>query len=151
MRILIGLIEHMGDIVACEPVARYLKFNHPDAHLAWAVSSSYRELIDVNPYVDETITLDCLTDWIKLLSHHSFDKIVDLHVNYRVCQHCQIPLVKPTGNPFVNVYEWFDYGALLEAFSIGAGLPRYRPSRICISDRSMLAQSTRSNSPTRSV
>lgn len=123
MRILVGLIEHMGDIVACEPVARYLKFNHPHAHLAWAVSPSYRELIDTNPYIDETITLDCLTDWIKLSNHHSFDKIVDLHVNYRICDHCQVPLVKRTGNPFVNVYEWFDHGAILEAFSIGAGLP----------------------------
>ena len=123
MRILVGLIEHLGDIVACEPVSRYLRANHPGAHLAWAVSHAYRELIDTNPYIDETVELECLTDWIKLTKHDSFDKIVDLHVNYRVCPHCLIPLVKDKGNPFVNAYEWFDYGTLQEAFSLGAGLP----------------------------
>lgn len=124
MRILIGLIEHMGDIVACEPVARYLKLNHPEAHISWAVGPAYRELIDTNPFVDQTIPLDCLTEWIRLQSHGEYDKIIDLHANYRGCPHCKIPLIKQHGNPFVTVHEWFDHGALLEAFALGAGLPR---------------------------
>jgi ADP-heptose:LPS heptosyltransferase len=123
-RIVIGLIEHMGDIVACEPVARYLKLNHPKDHISWVVRREFRELVDTNPYIDETITVDCLTDWMKLVAHGEYDQVVDLHVNYRICQHCQIPLVKRTGNPFVTVNEWFNHGALLEAFSLGAGLPR---------------------------
>jgi ADP-heptose:LPS heptosyltransferase len=113
----------MGDIVACEPVARYLKLNDPTGHLAWAVAPAFRELIDTNPFIDETITLDCLTEWMRLQNHGKFDKFIDLHANYRICQHCQIPLVKRHGNPFVTVFEWFDHGALLEAFSLGAGLP----------------------------
>jgi ADP-heptose:LPS heptosyltransferase len=52
VRIIVGLLEHMGDIVACEPVARYLKFNHPKAHLAWAVRLEFRELIDTNPFIE---------------------------------------------------------------------------------------------------
>jgi ADP-heptose:LPS heptosyltransferase len=124
MPIVVGLIEHMGDIVACEPVSRYLKINNPGVRLAWAVSTPYRELIDTNPHIDETILIDCLTDWIKLTKHGSYDQIIDLHVNGRICQHCRIPLVKEQGNPFINVSEWFDYGSLLEAFSAGAGLPR---------------------------
>lgn len=123
-RIVIGLIEHIGDIVACEPVARYLKLNHPNDHLCWVVRPEFREIIDTNPYIDETITVDCLTDWMKLAAHGGYDQVFDLHVNYRICQHCQIPLVKRTGNPFVTVNEWFDHGALLEAFSLGAGLPQ---------------------------
>ncbi|HVY14943.1 MAG TPA: glycoside hydrolase family 99-like domain-containing protein [Rhodopila sp.] len=123
-RILVGLIEHFGDIVACEPVARYLRFNAPDAHIAWVVMPAYRELIDTNPYIDETITVDCLTDWIRLTSHTTYDQLVDLHVNYRVCPHCYVPLVKRGGKPFVTAFNWFDYGPLLEAFSVGAGLPR---------------------------
>jgi hypothetical protein len=123
-QIVVGLIEHLGDIVACEPVARYLKLNHPDTHLSWVVRREYREIIDTNPYIDETVTVDCLTDWMKISAHGRYEEVVDLHVNYRICQHCQIPLVKRTGNPFVTAHEWFDHGALLEAFSIGAGLPR---------------------------
>jgi ADP-heptose:LPS heptosyltransferase len=124
MRILVGLLEHIGDIVACEPVVRYLRLEYPGSHIAWAVSPVFRELIDTNPHIDQTVVLECLTDWIKLTKHRAYDKVVDLHVSGRVCQHCGIPLVKSSGNPFVNIYEWFDYGSLVEAFTIGAGLPR---------------------------
>jgi ADP-heptose:LPS heptosyltransferase len=124
MRLIVGLTEHIGDIVACEPVSRYLRQTYPDAKIDWAVFDKYRELIDTNPYIDGTVSIDCLTDWIKLYKHGAYDKVIDLHVNYRVCPHCNIPLIKAHGNPFVNVYQWFDYGALLEAFSQGAGLPR---------------------------
>lgn len=124
MRILVGLIEHLGDIVACEPVARYLKEEYPSASLSWVVMQPFRELIDSNPHIDETIVVECLTDWIKLTRHAAYDRVVDLHVNYRICPHCKIPLYKTVGNPYVNVEEWFDYGSLLEAFSLGAGLPK---------------------------
>jgi ADP-heptose:LPS heptosyltransferase len=124
MKILIGLIEHFGDVVACEPVSRYLRSKYPTAHLAWAIKKPYRELIDANPQIDETLVLECLTEWIRLSRHTKYDLVVDLHVNYRVCECCRIPLMKEHGNTFVNAYEWLDYGALLEAFSVGAGLPR---------------------------
>ncbi len=123
MKILVGLIEHIGDIVACEPVSRYLRIKYPASHISWVVSKSLRELVDYNPNIDEVIPVDCLTDWIKI-SNHSQDYVVDLHVNYRICQHCRVSLVKKHGNPFVNAYEWFDCGSILEAFSVGAGLPR---------------------------
>ena len=123
MRIIVGLLEHMGDIVACEPVTRYLKASHPGSHLTWAVSPPYRELVDTNPYVDDTLVLECLTDWIKVTRHADYELTVDLHVNYRICPDCGIPLVKDSGNPRVTAYDWFDYGTLQEAFAIGAGLP----------------------------
>ncbi len=121
--IVVGLIEHLGDIVACEPVSRYLRARYPTEKITWVVSAPYRELIDANPHIDETRVVDCLTDWIKLTKHEDFARVVDLHVNLRICEHCRIPLFKRTGNPFVNAYQWFDYGGLLEAFSLGAGLP----------------------------
>lgn len=124
MRVVIGLVEHIGDIVACEPVARYVKRKYPGCTVSWVVNKAYRDLIDANPYVDETVAVDCLTDWIKTSRHGLYDKVIDLHVNYRVCSHCRVPLIKDHGNPFVNAYEWLDYGALLEAFSVGAGLPK---------------------------
>jgi ADP-heptose:LPS heptosyltransferase len=124
MKVIIGLIEHIGDIVACEPVSRYVRNKYPKAEISWAVLGRYRELIDVNPNIDTTVVLDCLTDWIKLTRHGAYNEIIDLHVNYRVCGCCRVPLVKLHGNPHVNAYEWFDYGALLEAFSQGAGLPK---------------------------
>lgn len=140
MKILIGLIEHFGDIVACEPVARYLRAKYPGAYLSWAVQNSYRELVDSNPVIDETIILGCLTDWIKLCKHSLYDLVVDLHVNYRVCEQCRVPLIKEHGNPFINAYEWFDYGGLLEAFSQGAGLPKLSAQpQVYISEEQQIA------------
>lgn len=119
----IGLIEHLGDIVACEPVARYLRNSYPDHYIYWVVLENYRELIDSNPNIDETIVVDCLTDWIKLTRHNFFDMIVDLHVNLRICQQCGIPLIKNSGNLRITGDNYFLYGNLLAAFSISAGLP----------------------------
>lgn len=136
MKVVVGLVEHIGDIVACEPVARYLKLRYPDSHLAWVVNGAYRELIDSNPYVDETIAVDCLTDWIKISRHGGYDEVVDLHVNYRVCSHCRVPLIKHHGNPYINAYEWLDHGTLLEAFTVGAGLPKLSAApRVYLTER----------------
>ncbi len=123
LRIGIGLVEHFGDIVACEPVARYLRKQYPDAEISWVVRDTFRELIDHNPNVDRTIAVDCLTDWIKWRSHGAFDKIVDLHVNERICQHCRIPLHKTDGDPSITGDNHLTYGGLLKAFSLSAGLP----------------------------
>ena len=50
--IAVGLIEHMGDIVACEPVARHVRLKNPHAYIVWCVRSEYRELIDSHPSID---------------------------------------------------------------------------------------------------
>ena len=134
-RIGIGLVEHFGDIVACEPVARYLKAKHPGAEISWIVQQEYRELIDSNPNIDRTIAVDCLTDWIKWQAHGAFDQIVDLHVNKRICQHCRIALVKKTGNLAISGGNYFNHGSLLEAFCLGAGLPPLKDApKVFISD-----------------
>jgi ADP-heptose:LPS heptosyltransferase len=133
MRIGIGLVEHIGDIVACEPVARQVREQYPDAEICWVVREPFRELIDSNPVIDTTIAVDCLTDWIKWRAHGVFDRVVDLHVNQRVCQHCMIPLSKNDGDPAITGNNHFNYGGLLKAFSLGAGLvPKDAAPRVYI-------------------
>lgn len=125
-RIAIGLVEHIGDIIACEPVARFVRRANPDAEICWVVDKRYRELIDANPDVDTTIAVDCLTDWIKLLSHEVFDEYIDLHVNGHMCRPCGVPLRKRVGDRNVTGETYFFHGSLLEAFCLGAGLPPLR-------------------------
>jgi ADP-heptose:LPS heptosyltransferase len=135
MRVGIGLVEHFGDIVACEPVARQMRAAYPDAEICWVVRDVFRELIDTNPAVDTTIAVDCLTDWIKWRAHGVFDKVVDLHVNQRICQHCGVPLVKREGNPAITGDNHFQFGGLLRAFSVSAGItPQDDTPRVYISD-----------------
>ncbi len=118
----VGLIEHLGDIVACEPIARYLKKENPKAHIFWVVKGEYRELVAHNPNIDSVIVVDCLTDWIKMVYHNSFDRVVDLHVNGRICQDCGVPLHKIQGNPEITGDNYFHYGSLLKSFCLGAGI-----------------------------
>src|SRR5215216_1755308 len=60
--IAIAQIEHLGEIVACEPIARYVRQQYPDAHIVWSVRKPYRELIDNNPRIDESLVVHCLTE-----------------------------------------------------------------------------------------
>ena len=135
LRIGIGLVEHFGDIVACEPVARQLRAQYPDAEISWVVRDAFRDLIDHNPNIDRTIAVDCLTDWIKWRSHGVFDKIVDLHVNERICQHCRVPLRKTDGDPSITGENHLHHGSLLRAFSRSAGIaPSDEAPRLYIPD-----------------
>jgi GT2 family glycosyltransferase/ADP-heptose:LPS heptosyltransferase/Tfp pilus assembly protein PilF len=122
-RIAIGLTEHMGDIVACEPVSRYLRGLHPEDEITWVVKNCYRELLEFNPYIDHTQAVNCLSDWIEIVEGNSFDEYFDLHVNNRRCTSRGKILRKKQGNPAIDGERYFHYGSLLSAFCQGAGLP----------------------------
>ena len=115
----VGLIEHFGDIVACEPVARHLKQRH--GRVAWAVRPAYREIVDAHPDVDVTIECETLSEWTHL--RPSLRHPVDLHINRRWCD--------PTGNEFrkddygsgIDRTNYYDHGNLLAIACKGAGLP----------------------------
>ncbi len=133
--IAVGLIEHMGDIVACEPVARHVRLKNPHAYIVWCVRSEYRELIDSHPSIDETYVVSCVTEWILLRESLIFDEIVDLHINHRYCPACKTPLEKTHGNLHVKDLTYYSYGSLLASFSLGAGLPALNDApKVYVSD-----------------
>src|SRR5713101_7431387 len=121
--IAVSLIENFGDIVACEPVVRYLRQNQPNAFIVWLVRKPFRELVDFNPDIDRVVTLFCLTEWIWLSRCKLFDVTVDLHMEGRVCQVCAIPLTKRGGNQEITHDNYYHFGGLLSAFSQSGGLP----------------------------
>jgi heptosyltransferase III len=124
--ILIGMIEHFGDIVAAEPVARYVRRQHPEAYLVWAVASRFRELIDSNPHVDAALPMDCLTEWIGFRDTRSFDQIIDLQIHGRFCETCYVLLEQPEDRRAIDLDNYYDHGCLLEVFCRSAGLPVLR-------------------------
>jgi heptosyltransferase-3 len=121
--IVIGLVEHLGDVVAAEPVARYLRSEYSDAYLVWAVRRSYCELLEHNPHLDAVIPLGCLTEWIHLAGSRVFDRVVDLQLQGRECAICRLPLEKPEGNRGVTFRTYYALGNLLHACCRAAGLP----------------------------
>jgi ADP-heptose:LPS heptosyltransferase len=57
-RILIVRLSAIGDVIQSTPVARQLKLQHPDWHVAWVVERKALAGIAHNPRVDETIVMD---------------------------------------------------------------------------------------------
>jgi heptosyltransferase-3 len=117
------LLEHLGDIVACEPIVRCLKEKHPHAFIVWGVKRAYRELIDSNPHIDMTLPIHCLTERILLMNSGLFDEVIDLHFTDRYCSLCRRPLKKAENKSEINLTNYFHYGSLLSAISQSAGLP----------------------------
>jgi heptosyltransferase III len=121
--VVINLIEHFGDIVACEPVSRYIRRIRPDAFIFWSVRRPYQELIAYNSNVDQVLPVMCLSEWMLLKKSGLFDEIVDLQLQKRECPLCRRPLLKDAGNVEITVENYYDYGNLLAVFCQSAGIP----------------------------
>ena len=55
--IVISLTEHIGDIIASEPISRYLKNNFTDK-IVWVVNQKYSNFVRYNPTIDHLIFVD---------------------------------------------------------------------------------------------
>lgn len=118
----IGLVEHLGDLVAAEPLVRWLRDRHPAAHLAWFVRPAYRELIAAVPFVDEAVPVRCLTEWIALRDRGAVGTgFADLNLTGRLCPTCGLRQRHPL-NAGVDAANYYDHGSLLQIFAKTAGL-----------------------------
>ena len=134
-------IESLGDIIACEPIVRYIKKLDKDAKVNWIVEKKYREAIAFNPNINNIIKVDCLSDADIIcnnLKMSSLNIIIDCHYDGRRC--------RKTGHIHhnsvlsgINEENYFNYGSLLEVFSLIAGLDKiadapifYLQNGICI-------------------
>ncbi|MHC1741667.1 MAG: glycosyltransferase family 9 protein [Syntrophobacteraceae bacterium] len=121
--ITIILLEHLGDIVACEPAFRYIREQHPDAFIIWCTKKSYSSILSNSLSIDRVLNLTCLTEWIWLSKLNFFDRSYNLHPNGRTCPICEVPLKKTTGDQAITIHNYYAYGTLLSTFSLSAGLP----------------------------
>ncbi|MGC8791541.1 MAG: hypothetical protein ACP5PO_08575, partial [Desulfurella sp.] len=48
----------LGDLVATEPLSRYLRKQYPQAKISWTSSKKYREIIELNPNIDSVIEIE---------------------------------------------------------------------------------------------
>lgn len=89
MNICIGLVEHLGDIVACEPVVRYLRQARPEARIFWCVRQAYADLVSHHPDLSGIIEVACPSEWRALVAAQAFDGVVSLHLAQRHCPLCK--------------------------------------------------------------
>lgn len=122
---LIFMEESLGDVVAMEPVPRFLKENWPNAKVLWIVDEKYSRVLSYNPFVDYVAKVKSLSDgaivFQNLLKKRNFVP-VNLHFNGRFCNNGLC--IKNPANPLLSTENYFYYGSLLESFSMAAGLPK---------------------------
>lgn len=119
----VGLVEHMGDIVAAEPIARHLRAQYPGADIVWAVRPAFRALVDTNPHIDAALPVGCLSEWIYLKARHPFDALIDLHVPGRDCPVCRLQVQRARPDLAIDITNYYSHGSLLRVFCECGGLP----------------------------
>lgn len=75
------LAEHLGDIVAAEPIIAALRNKHPKARIVWIVKDLYKGLLENHPYIDQVIIENSVlaSTWLSKLS--PFTHFYNLHMN----------------------------------------------------------------------
>lgn len=119
----IGMIEHIGDIVSAQPIAKKVRSLYPDADIVWVVNKKYRDLLVNDRDINHIRTVKCLTEYMMLWRSGVFDHVVDLHINGRMCLKCCIPLTKSGPGEELNLENYYLNGrSLLEVAAISGGL-----------------------------
>ena len=116
------LIEHIGDIIACEPIIEQLKTSHPGAFVVWVVTPRYAALLTNHPKLDAIVFVQSLLAIEHIVQSGVFDVAVDLHINGKATENAERPYRKTTGNPAIDVNTYVNHGSLLQSFSESAGL-----------------------------
>lgn len=116
------LVEHIGDIIACEPVISWVKRQYPDALVAWIVKAKYSEILSAHPDLDAVVTVDSLLSVASVVRSGVFDVALDLHVNRKPTEIPSIVHAKTWGDPSVTAGNYYEHGTLLHALTKSAGI-----------------------------
>lgn len=119
----ISMLEHMGDIIAAQPIADAVRARHPDALVVWIVRPVYKEVVETYTAVDRVMAVQCISEWACLRDMQIIPRHYDLHVNRRVCPICNREVMRETGNPEIDTVNYLNYGNLLAVMCQNAGIP----------------------------
>jgi heptosyltransferase-3 len=117
----IALIEHLGDIVADEPIARAARQWFPHHRIFWILRPAYAELAANYAAVDRVVTVRCLTEAMLLQAAGSFDETWEMHVRGHICEKCGIDKVRPGPGPDMGNY--YRFGNIITIHCLSAGIP----------------------------
>jgi heptosyltransferase-3 len=127
----IAMIEHMGDIIAAEPVARYAARQDRGTPVTWICRRPYREVVESFTAVDSIIIVNCMAEWLLLWATEptgresgvNWGRVWDLHLSGRSCPVCGIGFRKPGAPGRVTHDTYYHLGNLLKANCLLANIP----------------------------
>ena len=118
------LSEQMGDIIACEPLAREVRRLHPDGYIIWVVRPAFLDLVKYHPALDGHLIEKCPGERVRLLRSGIYDKVYNLHLSHRKCKYCFEDPINPIADQLgLTLENYYHRGDLLYVFSQAAGLP----------------------------
>lgn len=119
----IVMIERLGDIVACSPIAQQLKARDPTLSIAWVCSNKYAEALAGNPYIDAIFHEESLTGW--LLSKRHLRQPLDCYELFLDTQRCCWTGMRlPGRRSGITHQNYLNTGSnLLLAYSRAAAIP----------------------------
>ncbi len=112
----------LGDLVATEPLIRYLKKIYPDKKLVCNVLSAFDDIVKYNPYIDAYI----LDNDFASLREKVYKKAKDQKLNVIDLSGANQPLIYNVP----NLFNYFFFGSLLEFYSMYAKI-----SKLCAHPR----------------
>jgi heptosyltransferase III len=119
----ISLIEHLGDIIACEPVARFMRKTHPQLKIVWLTKPLFKPLLTNHPAIGDVIEVTCLSESAILSQDPLWHSFIDLHLPKRPCARLPYLHRKSSGDRRITSHNYFNFGSILESFCMSAGLP----------------------------
>ena len=123
--ILVSFYEHIGDIVACEPIIPYLKSKYSNTFIVWFTDEKYTELLQVHPQLNKIWGLKTYSDWVvlnQIFKHIPFvsGKLYDLNIDNRRCSVYGRKIKRKIKRPAIQTD--FSKHNLLYSFTVNAGL-----------------------------
>lgn len=160
MKLLVIRFSSIGDIVLTTPVVRCLKIQIPNAEIHFLTKSSFKEIVENNPYIDQIKFLQ--DDWQKMindLQQEQYDYIIDLHHNIRTLRVKKALKAKAFSFNKLNIQKWlltalkinilpsihivdryFETVKTLAVINDGNGLDYFIPEKDCINNKDIPAQ-----------
>lgn len=118
------LAQHLGDIVASEPIIPALMDKYPHSKIVWIIQGHFRPLLENHPGIYRLVTEENMLFSFFLTQWNPFHQFFNLHLNeLRKDPYFHIPLVNETATKLnINIHNYYSQHNLLENFSQLAGL-----------------------------
>ncbi|RXK48175.1 glycosyltransferase family 9 protein [Aquirufa rosea] len=118
------LAQHLGDIVASEPIIPALNAKYPNAKVVWIIQKHFRPLLEQHPGLYRLITEENMLFSYFLCQWNPCNHFFNLHLNeLRKDPFFHIPLVNEKAYELnINIHNYYNQHNLLENFSQLAGL-----------------------------
>lgn len=119
------LPEAIGDLIACEPITRYLKSLRPDGIVKWLVRRPLAQTIETNGLISEVILIDSLKEGVDICrtaERGGSAIVLWCRLNRTQCRKTGFMFYNEV-NPAVDISNYYSLGTLLEAFCRAAGIP----------------------------